>query len=429
MSIEEIYQRFKNSNKVCTDTRKIEKYDLFFALKGDNFNGNEYAEKAIADGANYAIIDEEAFNTSDQCILVNDVLETLQLLANHHRKTFDIPVIGLTGSNGKTTNKELLKAALSTKYKVHATLGNLNNHIGVPLTLLAMPADTEMAIIEMGANHQKEIAELCKIAEPSHGLITNIGMAHLEGFGGIEGVRKGKGELLDYLKESNGYVFVNEHDATLCSMVKERAMMQVVYHGKSNHVLALKAVSPNISWFCEASKKDYAATVSGKYNFDNIQAAYAISMFFNVDADLACEALATYAPDNNRSQMTEKGSNTIFLDAYNANPSSMAASLENFKALETEKGKVVFLGDMFELGEFSEAEHENLGKQVSQGNYETVVLYGENMKYALKHLPKAYYFTDKFSVHNWVNDKKFENKAILIKGSRGVKLETILNFI
>lgn len=195
MSIEEIYQRFKNSNKVCTDTRKIEKYDLFFALKGDNFNGNEYAEKAIADGANYAIIDEEAFNTSDQCILVENVLETLQLLANHHRKTFDIPVIGLTGSNGKTTNKELLKAALSTKYKVHATLGNLNNHIGVPLTLLSMPEDTEIAIVEMGANHQKEIEALCKIAEPTHGLITNIGKSHLEGFGGVEGVRKGKGEL------------------------------------------------------------------------------------------------------------------------------------------------------------------------------------------------------------------------------------------
>lgn len=429
MSIEEIYQRFKNSNKVCTDTRKIEKYDLFFALKGDNFNGNEYAEKAIAAGANYAIIDEEAFNTSDQCILVENVLETLQLLANHHRKTFDIPVIGLTGSNGKTTNKELLKAALSTKYEVHATLGNLNNHIGVPLTLLAMQESTEIAIVEMGANHQKEIEVLCKIAEPTHGLITNIGKSHLEGFGGIEGVRKGKGELLDFLKESNGYVFVNENDSTLTSMVTERAMMQVVYHGKTHHVLALRSVSPNITWFCEASKKNYSATISGKYNFDNIQSAYAISMFFNVNANLACEALAAYAPDNNRSQITEKRSNTIFLDAYNANPSSMAASLENFKALEIQKGKVVFLGDMFELGEYSRVEHETLGKLVSESNFETVVLFGENMKYALKYLPKAYYFTDKFSVHNWVNDKKFENKAILIKGSRGVKLETILNFI
>lgn len=429
MSIEEIYQRFKNSNKVCTDTRKIEKYDLFFALKGDNFNGNEYAEKAIAAGANYAIIDEEAFNTSDQCILVENVLETLQLLANHHRKTFDIPVIGLTGSNGKTTNKELLKAALSTKYEVHATLGNLNNHIGVPLTLLAMPEGTEIAIVEMGANHQKEIEVLCKIAEPTHGLITNIGKSHLEGFGGIEGVRKGKGELLDFLKESNGYVFVNENDSTLTSMVTERAMMQVVYHGKTHHVLALRSVSPNVTWFCEASKKNYSATISGKYNFDNIQSAYAISMFFNVNANLACEALAAYAPDNNRSQITEKGSNTIFLDAYNANPSSMAASLENFKALEIKKGKVVFLGDMFELGEYSQVEHETLGKLVSESNFETVVLFGESMKYALKYLPKAYYFTDKFSVHNWVNDKKFENKAILIKGSRGVKLETILNFI
>ncbi|WP_341226227.1 UDP-N-acetylmuramoyl-tripeptide--D-alanyl-D-alanine ligase [uncultured Arcticibacterium sp.] len=429
MSIEEIYQRFKNSNKVCTDTRKIEKYDLFFALKGGNFNGNEYAEKAIADGANYAIIDEEAFNTSDQCILVDDVLETLQLLANHHRKIFDIPVIGLTGSNGKTTNKELLKAALSTKYKVHATLGNLNNHIGVPLTLLSMPEDTEMAIIEMGANHQKEIAALSKIAEPTHGLITNIGKSHLEGFGGVEGVRKGKGELLDFLKKSNGYVFINENDATLCSMARERAMMQVIYHGKTNHLLEMKSESPVVSWTCSDSKKTYKAQISGKYNFENIQAAYAISSFFNVEADVACQALADYAPDNNRSQTMEKGSNVVYLDAYNANPSSMEASLKNFMNLETTKGKVVFLGDMFELGEYSEAEHEALGKLVAEGNFETVVLYGENMKYALKHLPKAYYFTDKFSVHNWVHDKKFENKAVLIKGSRGVKLETILNFI
>ncbi len=428
MSIEEIYQRFKNSNKVCTDTRKIEKYDLFFALKGDNFNGNKFAHQAISNGANYAIIDEEEFNTSDQCILVKDVLATLQELANFHRRTFDIPVIALTGSNGKTTNKELLKAALSRKYKVHATQGNLNNHIGVPLTLLSMPADTEIAIIEMGANHQKEIEELCKIAEPSHGYITNIGKAHLEGFGGVEGIKKGKGELYDFLKESEGYVFVNEKDTVLLEMLKSRQIIKSVFYGKGDLFLRMQQESPAVKWISE-NGQEYTAQISGKYNFENIQNAYAIARYFNVVETDVCQALAAYNPDNNRSQKVLKESNEIFLDAYNANPSSMEASIKNFINYSTEKSKVVILGDMFELGDDSEKEHSALGKLVASGDFETVVLYGENMKHALIHLPQAYYFTDKFSIHNWVNDKKFENKAFLIKGSRGVGLETVVQFI
>lgn len=428
MSIEEIYQRFKNSNKVCTDTRKIEKYDLFFALKGDNFNGNKFAHQAISNGANYAIIDEEEFNTSDQCILVKDVLATLQELANFHRRTFDIPVIALTGSNGKTTNKELLKAALSRKYKMHATQGNLNNHIGVPLTLLSMPADTEIAIIEMGANHQKEIEELCKIAEPSHGYITNIGKAHLEGFGGVEGIKKGKGELYDFLKESEGYVFVNEKDTVLLEMLKSRQIIKSVFYGKDDLLLRMQQESPAVKWISE-NGQEYTAQISGKYNFENIQNAYAIARYFNVAETDVCQALAAYSPDNNRSQKVLKESNEIFLDAYNANPSSMEASIKNFINYSTEKSKVVILGDMFELGEDSEKEHSALGKLVASGDFETVVLYGENMKHALIHLPQAYYFTDKFSIHNWVNDKNFENKAFLIKGSRGVGLETVVQFI
>ncbi len=428
MSIEEIYQRFKNSNKVCTDTRKIEKYDLFFALKGDNFNGNKFAHQAISNGANYAIIDEEEFNTSDQCILVKDVLATLQELANFHRRTFDIPVIALTGSNGKTTNKELLKAALSRKYKVHATQGNLNNHIGVPLTLLFMPADTEIAIIEMGANHQKEIEELCKIAEPSHGYITNIGKAHLEGFGGVEGIKKGKGELYDFLKESEGYVFVNEKDTVLLEMLKSRQIIKSVFYGKDDLLLRMQQESPAVKWISE-NGQEYTAQISGKYNFENIQNAYAIARYFNVAETDVCKALAAYNPDNNRSQKVLKESNEIFLDAYNANPSSMEASIKNFINYSTEKSKVVILGDMFELGEDSEKEHSALGKLVASGDFETVVLYGENMKHALIHLPQAYYFNDKFSIHNWVNDKNFENKAFLIKGSRGVGLETVVQFI
>jgi UDP-N-acetylmuramoyl-tripeptide--D-alanyl-D-alanine ligase len=427
MGIEEIYQRFKNSNKVCTDTRKIENYDLFFALKGDNFNGNKYAAQAIEAGANYAIIDEAEFNISPQCILVDDALETLQDLANFHRKTFDIPVIGLTGSNGKTTNKELLKVALATTYKVHATSGNLNNHIGVPLTLLSMPRETEMAIIEMGANHQKEIQFLCKIAEPTHGFITNLGKAHLEGFGGEEGVKKGKGELIDFLKESEGCFFVNENDEKVVKLAVEKQIMQVIYHGKTHHQLILNKVSPKVEWTYHS--KTHQSILSGQYNFDNIQSAFAIASFFNVIADVACQALAGYVPSNNRSQIEQKDTNKLFLDAYNANPSSMKAAIDNFGEFKTEMGKVVILGAMFELGEQAEKEHEELGKLVSEKNIETVVLYGEEMKHALKYLPQAYYFTDKFSVHNWIKDKKFENKVILIKGSRGVSLETLVPFI
>jgi UDP-N-acetylmuramoyl-tripeptide--D-alanyl-D-alanine ligase len=427
MSIEEIYQRFKNSNKVCTDTRNVEKYDLFFALKGDNFNGNKFAEKAIINGANYAIIDEAEYNSNPQCILVDDVLETLQELANYHRKTFDIPVIGLTGSNGKTTSKELLKSALSTKYKTHATEGNLNNHIGVPLTILSMPSDTEMAIIEMGANHQKEIEALCKIAEPTHGFITNIGKAHLAGFGGEEGVKKGKGELIDFLKDSDGIYFINENDEIITKLALEKKMKQMIYHGKTQHTLLLRTVSPYIQWTYEDG--DYQSVLSGKYNFDNIQVAFAIAAFFNVEGAMACKALAAYVPSNNRSQVDNLGSNKVYMDAYNANPSSMKAAIENFGSLKTDLDKVVILGDMYELGDQSEFEHEKLGQLISNQSFETVVLYGELMKSALKHLPKAFYFTDKFSIHNWVNDKKFKEKAILIKGSRGTRLETIVPFI
>ena len=429
MSIEALYERFLTSYSICTDTRKLKNSDLFFALKGGNFNGNKFAQQALNNGASFAIIDEEEFLTDDRCILVEDVLQTLQQLANFHRKTFDIPVIGLTGSNGKTTNKELLKAVLSEKYKVHATAGNLNNHIGVPLTLLEMPKDTEMAIIEMGANHQKEIETRCGIAEPTHGFITNVGKAHLEGFGGVEGVKKGKGELYDFLKASGGYAFVNEKDENLLKMVKDREMMLTVFYGKDKRALDMLEESPEVKFREPETGKEYTSHISGAYNFDNMQTAFNIGRFFNVETDAACEAIASYNPDNNRSQRLEQGSNTLFLDAYNANPSSMEASVRNFMALNTTKGKVVILGDMFELGEESHNEHEKLGALIAQGNFETVVLFGENMQAALKYLPKAFYFTDKFSLHNWLLDKQFSNKAILIKGSRGTGLETTLKFI
>ncbi len=426
MLIEELYQKFKTSKGVTTDTRKIGEGQLFFALKGEKFNANEFALQALEAGAAFSVIDEEKYATDPRCILVNDVLETLQKLANFHRKTFDIPVIGLTGSNGKTTNKELLTRVLIKKFRVHATKGNLNNHIGVPLTLLEMPLDTEMAVIEMGANHQKEIEMLCCICEPTHGFITNLGKAHLEGFGGEEGVRKGKGELFDFLKNNGGTAFVNQTDEKVVSLAKEKNMMLVVYYGTDEFALKMTAESPTVSFQTPDSEQIYTTHIGGKYNFDNMQTAFAVGRFFGVSHTDAAQAIVEYNPDNNRSQVIEKDSNSFLMDAYNANPSSMAASVKNFGNLKTEKQKVVILGDMFELGEYSEAEHSALGKLVSEQDFDIVVLYGQNMQYALAHLPKAYYFTDKFSLHNWLIEKTFANTYFLVKGSRGVGLESVL---
>ena len=426
MQIEEIYEKFKASKGITTDTRKIGEGQMFFALKGEKFNANNFAEQALAEGASYAVVDEMEHAQNPQCILVDDVLETLQKLANFHRKTFNIPVIGLTGSNGKTTNKELLTRVLSKKHKVHATKGNLNNHIGVPLTLLEMPTDTEMAVIEMGANHQKEIEMLCGICEPTHGFITNLGKAHLEGFGGEEGVRKGKGELFDFLKNNRGTAFINQTDDKILSLAKEKNLMLVVYYGNDEFSLKMTAESPTVSFQIPDNDQIYTTHIGGKYNFDNMETAFAVGRFFGVSHQDAAQAIADYNPDNNRSQVIEKSSNSFLMDAYNANPSSMVASVKNFGNLKTEKQKVVILGDMFELGDYSEAEHSALGKLVSEQDFDTVVLYGENMQHALANLPKAYYFTDKFSLHNWLIEKAFTNTYFLVKGSRGVGLESVL---
>jgi UDP-N-acetylmuramoyl-tripeptide--D-alanyl-D-alanine ligase len=425
MNIAELYSIFKASKGITTDTRNIAENQLFFALKGDKFNANTFAAQALAAGAANVIIDEAEHAVSDKCIVVENVLETLQNLARYHRQQLSARVIGLTGSNGKTTNKELLMRVLAKKYKVHATKGNLNNHIGVPLTLLAMPADTEMAIIEMGANHQKEIAELVRICEPDFGFITNIGKAHLEGFGGPEGVKKGKGELFDYLKEEGRTAFINTTDAIVAQMAKDRNMLAVVYYGADEKALKMETESPNII-FKTPEKEAFTCHIGGSYNFDNMQTAYTVGLYFGVSSADAAYALAGYNPDNNRSQSVEVGSNSFLMDAYNANPSSMQASVKNFGNLKTEKKKIVVLGDMFELGEYAEEEHAELGKLVKEQNFAAVVLYGENMRHALKQNPKAYYFTDKFSIHNWLIDSKFTNHYFLIKGSRSVGLESVL---
>lgn len=432
-SIAYLYNLFLKSSGVSTDTRNITENSLFFALKGDNFNANEFAIQALEKGAGYAIIDEEKYATDERCLLVNDVLYTLQKMANFHRSHLSIPIIGLTGSNGKTTNKELLSCVLSKKYNCYATKGNLNNHIGVPLSLLKINQTHEIAVIEMGANHQGEIRMLAGISEPSHGFITNIGKAHLEGFGGVAGVRKGKGELFDFLSASGGTVFVNENDETLTEMHAERSFKESIFYGKTNERLEMIAESPVIELSLRESEtqklKNVATHLSGAYNFENMQTAFAVGRYFGVSAKDCLIAISEYNPDNNRSQLIEKGSNTLYMDAYNANPSSMAASIQNFINLKTDKQKVVILGDMFELGEATEAEHEALGELVKKGKFTTVVLFGEHIKAALKHLPQAYYFNEKFSLHLWLNDKKFSDTAVLIKGSRGVKLESTIDFL
>ncbi|MFD2523838.1 UDP-N-acetylmuramoyl-tripeptide--D-alanyl-D-alanine ligase [Emticicia soli] len=428
MSIAEIYEKFKTCTGVSTDTRKIDEGVMFFALKGDKFNANEFAKEALEKGAKYVVIDEARYAVDDACILVSDVLYTLQKLANYHRQQFDIPFIGLTGSNGKTTSKELVATVLSKKYKTYYTKGNLNNHIGVPLTLLGLDDTYEIAVVEMGANHQGEIRDLCNICEPTHGFITNVGKAHLEGFGGVEGVKKGKGELYDFLVKSGGTVFVNAKNESLLEMAKSRAFINKVEYLKDNKVVMV-IDSPTVVFSTQAPNLDpqnYTTHLPGWYNFENIAAAIAIGNFFGVSIEDASEAVSAYNPDNNRSQIIQKGTNSILLDAYNANPSSMSAAIQNFINLKTDKQKIVILGDMLELGDEAPAEHKAIGELVAKGDFDLVVLAGKLMASALDPLPKAYYFPDKFSLHNWLLDKQIQNAFVLIKGSRGMGLESTL---
>ncbi|XWW47442.1 UDP-N-acetylmuramoyl-tripeptide--D-alanyl-D-alanine ligase [Fibrella sp. USSR17] len=428
-----LYDKFLTCSGVSTDTRQITPNCLFVALRGDTFNANEFALKALATGANYALVDDPAVAAADpRCLLVDNTLTALQDLARHHRRQFTCPVIGLTGSNGKTTTKELIAAVLSRRYVTEATKGNLNNHIGVPLTLLRInPATCQMAVVEMGANHQQEIAMLSRICEPTHGLITNIGKAHLEGFGGLEGVRKGKGELLDYLAETGGTVFVNAQNDTLMAMHAERTFANTVFYLTNNRPELL--LDAPVAVYRTASGETVQTHLPGRYNFENVAAALAIGAYFDVPEVDANAAVAEYNPTNNRSQVIVKGTNTILLDAYNANPSSMSAAIQQFGQQHSNDApslrKVVLLGDMYELGDESPAEHAALGTLVAKQKFDLVILAGKDMKYALPALPKAYYFPDKFSLHNWIADNPMTNTRILIKGSRGMGLESVVQFI
>lgn len=431
MNVSILYNLFLKSTGVSTDTRKIDPGNIFFALKGPNFNANEFAPKALEMGASVVVIDDPTYFIEDdeRYFIAEDALRMLQQLANHHRQKLKIPIIGLTGSNGKTTSKELLNAVLKQKFKTVATVGNLNNHIGVPLTLLSIGKDAEIAIVEMGANKPGDIQELCEIAEPTHGFITNIGKAHLEGMGGPEGVLKTKTELYQHLRANNGTVFINSQDPILANMIK-RFDNPILYPAKGDFCeVTFQGADPFVKFSVEGSDQVHLTALIGAYNFGNIATAITVGKFFGVPMDKAIEGIVSYRPSNMRSQLIEKRSNLIILDAYNANPSSMEVAIRTFGEMTGKKHKMIILGDMFELGDHAEAEHRRLGEIVSEYPIDKVCFTGSLIVSALEKAPKALYFPDPFSFRNWLEDSKLEDYLILIKGSRGMKLEGLVDFI
>jgi len=427
MQIEKLYERFKESGKISTDTRKIIPGSIFFALRGDNFNANEFASQALEKGAGYVVLDDPANAIDERCILVENVLETLQALAKHHRSKLTIPVIGLTGSNGKTTSKELLNAVLSRKFKTYATRGNLNNHIGVPLTILSINSSYEIAVVEMGANHLGEITLLSSIACPTHGFITNIGKAHIGTFGGFENIIRGKSELYQHLITHDGTVFINSQNPILANMAK-RFKNPFFYPAPGDYYHAdLIDADPYIRF--KSENGDIVQTqLMGAYNFENIAVALCIGKYFGVDAKEANRAVAEYVPGNMRSQMMKKESNTIILDAYNANPSSMEAAILNLAVMQAPK-KVVILGDMFELEEEAEQEHKKIGEFLKEKKFDHAFLCGKLMKSAWETFPEALYFENKDLLIAELKANPIRDATILIKASRGIGLETIVEFL
>ncbi len=436
-----LYARYLAAQgQVSTDSRQPQPGTLFFALNGPSFRGADFAPGALAKGASHAVVDDEALATQDPAryTYASDPLAALQALALEHRRHFAGPVLAVTGSNGKTTTKELLTVVLAQKYNVLATIGNLNNHIGVPLTLLRLkPEAHDFAVVEMGANHQGEIADYCQWAEPTHGLITNIGKAHLEGFGGEEGIAKGKGELFDYLASHGGTLFVNTLDAKIPAVAAAAvtaspahpAPMLATYPspGDTYHTTFLKA-DPALHLRL-GDGTEVAVQLTGDYNFPNLAAAAAVGAFFDVPAGQVAAALAAYNPQNNRSQLvhTTHG-NDLILDAYNANPSSMAAALRSFAARPAPAGQVrlVILGDMFELGETSAAEHRAVGELLAELQLPNAVLIGPLMQAAAEAYPTARYFADKAAAAEWLAHHPVAGQLVLLKGSRGMGLETLL---
>ncbi len=429
MSVENLYTLFLQHPEISTDSRKIPEGALFFGLKGDHFDGNEFAGKALEKGASFSIIDDSRFCVDDRCILVENVLSSLQQLANHHRKHFRIPVLAITGTNGKTTTKELIHAVLSKKYRTLATTGNLNNHIGVPLTLLKIDSETEIAIVEMGANHAGEIDLLCRIAEPTHGIITNIGKAHLEGFGGFEGVVKTKTELYRYLKSRQGIVFVNNDNPLL---VQYSAGMKVVHYESGKDTGIDKLTHPEDPYLKMELKIDeqeipLSTKLFGQYNSENILAAACIGHFFGVEPGRIKEAIESYQPQNNRSQVLQTKSNLLILDLYNANPGSMEQAIRNF-AGTTHARKVLILGDMLELGSECDPEHQIILELIEKLGFTEVFLVGPVFT-RLNRKREWLCFQDSDLARIWLDHHRIKDAFILLKGSRGIKLETIVGVL
>lgn len=426
MEIERLYALFRNSAGVTTDSRSVRKGEIFFALKGPAHDGNRYAVAALGDGALAAVVDDPSL-CGERIIVVNDVLETMASLAACHRHRLQMPVIGITGTNGKTTTKELLTAVLSRKGRVHSTVGNFNNHIGVPLTLLSAPDDAAFLVVEMGANHVGEIAALCETAKPTHGIITNIGTAHIEGFGSFENVRQAKSELYQSLRQNNGTVIFNNDNPILSELV-EGIAKQVAYSAPGSHTLKARAAEGEsmmlrVEAIIDGTEYRFDTGLFGSYNLDNVRAAMAAGLLFDVPAGEIVDAVSTYRPANNRSQVTETGRNTVIRDAYNANPSSMEKAIAAFAALKAER-KMVILGDMLELGSESIAGHAAVISQLRQIEGIMTVLVGPLFREATADFP-ALLFGSSEEAAEWIRSESPEGYTILVKGSRGMALEKV----
>lgn len=431
MELKEIYQLYQLHPTVQTDSRNLKEGDLFFALKGPNFNGNLFASEALSKGASHVFVDEDVSAPHDKIIRVRDVLKTLQDLARYHRIQFDkigggksrIPFIAITGSNGKTTTKELIHAVLSTSFKTYTTRGNLNNHIGIPLTILSVREDAEMAIIEMGANHLHEIESYCSYALPTHGLITNCGKAHLEGFGSVENIRKGKGELFEFLRLHEGLALVNADDPAVVELA--HGISRKVSYGVYGSDLAGSLIrsDPFAEVHIEGKEQmEIHTRLAGGYNLPNILAAVCVGQFFGVDNSRIKAAIEGYQPSNSRSQLIQKQGNTFILDAYNANPSSMKVAIENFAAMK-ENHKVLMLGAMKELGVETEKEHQGIIDLIGRYSWKDVVLVGQEFKGLGD---TFFHFESAAQAGIWLKEQQYENTLVLIKGSRSMQMEKIL---
>jgi len=422
-----LYQAYLAHKNITTDSRHATPNALFFALKGPHFDGNEFAEQALEKGASYAVIDNARYKKDARYILVDDVLRTLQRLAIYHRKRLKIPMIGITGSSGKTTTKELILAVLRSRYVTTATKGNLNNHIGVPLTILDIDEKTEIGIVEMGANHVGEIAQLCEIAMPTHGVITNIGHVHIEGFGSFEGVIRGKRELYDYLLRHNGVVLANSIDPILKRITTP--FTQVVTYPQQQDFYHCKFFNEDPFLVYQSENAQVVRSqLLGRYHFQNIATALCVAKYFQVDEMDANKAIQNYRPSNNRSQIITQGNNTILLDAYNANLESVKGAIQALHVMPAAH-KVLILGDMAELGEETEEAHRALGRFTTQAVYKAVLLCGPHMIAAQETNPNALHFLQKEDLGVYLAQQKFSNTAFLIKGSRFLQLETLVAFI